>query len=556
MRTPLGFPARDARVSTSMRCTRTPVPTPSRAGVTCGALPMLMLGACTSIGGVIMPEDGGVTHLDAAAGSDGQTRLDAARDSRSDSHAHDARGSDGATRLDAGCDPTEAPSKAPCVVTEEYGVFVASSSVGSDASGDGSRAKPFKTIGKGVTDASAKSLRVYVCVGPAYDEHVTLASGANVYGGFTCPTGGASDWTYTAQPAIVLPSTPGPALWANGLLTETDVQDLSITLGSATPGGSLVTALFVNSHIVLTRVSLTSGMGQAGLSGASTTNYISGNPAAVGNAGAGTAGAGPAMCTCSDGTTSTGGAGGSGVAGLPLSGSTGSSQPSATGGGASAGAGGYGTGGGCADGSMGADGANGAAGVAATTFGSLLATGWVPVSPVDGANGAPGQGGGGGGFDNNGSGSTYGGGGGGGCGGCGGGKGTGGGAGGSSFAVAVFDSTVVLDTCVLTAGSGGTGGAGGAGQPPQLGGGGGAPGGAMYCAGASGGTGGAGAGGAGGPGGLSYAIVYQSGTAPELVNGTTLMAGTAGSGGAGGAASGVPAGAAGSSGTAGPSLAL
>src|SRR5262245_2380358 len=53
------------------------------------------------------------------------------------------------------------PTTQPCAIGEKYGVFVSAKS-GSDG-GDGTRQAPYKTIGKGLTEAKAKNKRVYVC---------------------------------------------------------------------------------------------------------------------------------------------------------------------------------------------------------------------------------------------------------------------------------------------------------------------------------------------------------------------------------------------------------
>jgi hypothetical protein len=441
------------------------------------------------------------------------------------------------------CDPAQPPSASPCVIDEAYGVFVASS--GSDASGSGSRASPFATIGRGITAAGASSLRVYVCSGTGvrYDEHVQLADGISVYGGLACPTGTAADWTYTGSPAEVTPSTAGYALYADALLSATAVTDLAFTAGplitngdAGSPGlagaSSIAAFLVSSSSLLMTRVSLISGDGLTGSPGSTSSNY-DGPTATAGNS-AETASqvAGAVMCSCLDGTTSTGGGGGQNSS---YNGAAGTSMPAVAAPVANGGVGGTDGCQGAPSTSPGANGASGVGAAASTSPGTLASTGWIPAPPVAAAtSGAPGQGGGGAGFDLTcapaGGGPA--GGGGGGCGGCGGRAATGGTAGGSSFALLVYDSTVVLDTCALTAGSGGAAGAGGDGQPGQQGGGIGA---GYCCAGTMGGNGGAGGGGAGGAGGLAYGVGF-SGLAPSTSK-TTIAHGAGGKGGAGGSAS-------------------
>jgi hypothetical protein len=471
-------------------------------------------------------------------------------------------GGDGSAGIDSGdsgdgasCDPTQPPSASPCVIAEAYGVFVAPS--GSDANGDGSRAAPFATIGHGIAAASARSVRVYVCgaTGVRYDEHVRLTDGSSVYGGLACPTGAATDWTYTGSPAEVAP-TAGVALSAVALLSMTRVVDMAFTAGpvatdadagAGAAGASIAAFLSSSSNLALTRVSFTSGAGGAGAQGIGVSNY--GQPMAMaGNSAMNASQMAPAiLCSCDDMTSSTGGQGGTQGA---YDGVSGSSMPSVSDPVAN---GGVGQTTGCQGAPStqpGADGALGAGAPMPTSFGTLTASGWIPSPPVAAAtNGHPGQGGGGAGFDLTcaAAGGGAAGGGGGACGGCGGAAGTNGGAGGASFALVVYDSSVVLDGCTIVAGNGGEGGGGGDGQAGQPGGGVG-PG--ACCDGTAGGNGGGGGGGAGGAGGPAFGIAF-SGTAPDTSN-TTITHGVGGKGGIGGSASAGPP-RAGGSGPEGPS---
>ena len=73
--------------------------------------------------------------------------------------------------LPAGCDLSADPKNSPTCVDDGVGIFV--SPTGDDLA-IGSRAKPVKTISKGISLASAKSLpRVYVCEG-TYEESLVL----------------------------------------------------------------------------------------------------------------------------------------------------------------------------------------------------------------------------------------------------------------------------------------------------------------------------------------------------------------------------------------------
>jgi hypothetical protein len=291
------------------------------------------------------------------------------------------------------------------VITETYGVFVSPS--GSDTKGNGSRASPFGTIGRGIAVASARSLRVYVCgtSGLPYHEHVELADGVSVYGGLVCPTGTPADWTYTGAQPLVAPSTPGYALSASALLSATEVSDMAFVTATATgdagatpAGGTSIAAFLVSSaSIALTRVSLTSGDGAPGAAGSTTSNYSS-PAAATGNAAepfGATAGA--IACPCADGTSSTGGAGGSSGSPAGVSGTSAPPvlSPVVNGGAVIAG--------GCQGAPStqpGANGASGAGGQMGSGPGALSASGWTDAPPSGTApNGAPGQGGGGGSWD-------------------------------------------------------------------------------------------------------------------------------------------------------------
>jgi hypothetical protein len=70
----------------------------------------------------------------------------------------------------------------------------ASAHGGSDTTGDGSKAKPYATIGHALGVLGGKS-RIYVC-GATYAESVALQTAASLYGGFLCPGGDAGlPWT-------------------------------------------------------------------------------------------------------------------------------------------------------------------------------------------------------------------------------------------------------------------------------------------------------------------------------------------------------------------------
>jgi hypothetical protein len=466
---------------------------------------------------------------DAQQGVDGQDRgdsggLDSGDASDSGDGSRDA--GDGST-----CDPTKSPHDDPCVVDDAYGVFVAAHA-GSDATGDGSKAKPYATIGHALAALGAKR-RLYLC-DATYAEFVTLQTAASLYGGFACPgTDAGAPWSYLdggfAKVSGVANQIP---LSVTGLDSGIAVEDLWLVAANASGhddagnGLSSIAALVNASTVSFRRCTLSAGTGANGTDGTAGANYA-GVTAAAGQANDGGIGGAGGSITCNDGTSSTGGSGGSA---LSTSGGDGGAQPMPT---TSPGFDGVGATGGttsCSSGAPGANGAPGDAGSAATTYGIVSPEGWVPSTGGNGRAGYPGQGGGGGGGKS----LSLTGGTGGGAGGCGGAGGMGGGGGGGSIALACIGGTVVLEGCALTTSAGGNGGKGGDGQPGQGGGNPGTPSSVQGCAGGTGGNGAGASGGAGGTGGISVCIVCKGGAPTGSPVCTTADAGVPGVGGAGG----------------------
>ena len=69
--------------------------------------------------------------------------------------------SDAADSEVMGCDASKAPGEAPCVIDEQYGVFVGPSAVGTTM--DGTRSHPFTNLADALRRAKADHKRVYVC---------------------------------------------------------------------------------------------------------------------------------------------------------------------------------------------------------------------------------------------------------------------------------------------------------------------------------------------------------------------------------------------------------
>ncbi len=445
-------------------------------------------------------------------------------------------GGGGAGGSATGCDPSLEKN----AVGNGCGVFV-SSSQGDDAMGDGSKEKPFKTIGKA---ASAKKA-IYLC-GESFSESVTLPSGIALYGALAC----ASDWHYDASKKTALTADadkiPLTVTKGDG---ESQIADLAITSKDATkPGGSSIAVLAVEAKATLKRVELTAGKGAAGadapadVADPANDGADGKSPLEAGCQNKGIIGGGGGQKICQGNVDVSGGDGGSGSngpSGVP--GGNGNPYPSgdpANGQGGKA----QDANSSCKAGNDGVSGPPGKAGDGATGIGMLTDKGYAGVVGGTGkAAGTPGQGGGGGGGGSkNGCAdmTSYGpSGGGGGSGGCGGKPGTGGAPGGASLALVSISSALMLSDAKLTAPDGGAGGQGSTGQAGGKGHSGGfaAMGGkpSGTCNGGSGGNGGQGGAGGGGLGGHSIGVAY-TGMAPAMMTNVTITVGKAGTGGAGG----------------------
>ncbi len=435
---------------------------------------------------------------------------------------------------------TEQPEAEACVVSEEYGVFV--SPDGDDEMGAGTREAPYRTLGRGIAEATAAGKRVYACATEGnYTERLTLdagASGLEVYGGFACGT-----WEYDGRRAAVV---EGGTI---GLLVEgaqgLTLTDVAVQAADGSEAGESSVALQVTAaEVTLRRVRLRAGNGVAG-TGGELAEWTAGVEwptidELAGKDGGSGAGEHCSYVTCPGGGATRGGGGGRpDVTGE--NGQAGTATPPSS----EAGLGDGGLAGGtCATGlgENGGHGAEGSDGAGATSYGTLTAAGWTAASGTPGSPGGPGQGGGGGASL-----SSAGGGGGGGCGACGGNGASAGGGGGSSIALLVYDSVVTLTESALTSGDGGNGGAGRTGQAgqenaslPGVGGfaGNGASG---ACDGGNGGPGGPGGASGGGAGGVSVGILY-AGSAPTVDGATMSLIQTGSAGEGGGAPSSVSSG--------------
>jgi hypothetical protein len=467
------------------------------------------------------------------------------------------------------------------------------STCGLGPSGTGAGRFPCRTIGYGISRATATGRTRVLVADALYVETVTLANGVSLLGAYRADT-----WerhVSTTLTTIRGPSGTGhrQTLVATGITATTVVEGFVIEGASATTPGSNSYAIYVDggtSSLTIRNNVIYGGNGAPGAPGAPGTdgaNGVNGAPGVIaGDTGQATCtitrtgGAGGSL-TCG-GVNVSGGAGGNAVC-PPLRDTTppytaASARPGAPGANGGAAGGSAGLDGetfaaeGCARcylplggntmtggaGAPGARGSNGAAGAGASSAtGSVSAGHWIGMAGSAGGPGGHGGGGGGGGAGGGGDGiggscfdDLGGTGGGGGSGGCGGTQGGGGGAGGGSFGIFIVNtmSRPILSGNTIYRGFGGNGGNGGRGGTGGVGGLGGAGGPKTndfenFCtgdggAGGVGGAGGHGGGGGGGAGGVSYGV-YAAGTTGYGMTGNTFPAsGGGGAGGSGGASVG------------------
>jgi len=448
------------------------------------------------------------------------------------------RSGEGGTELIAGtggappapCDGSLSPDVDGCVISDDYGIFVAPT--GDDASADGSQLHPYATV-RSALSSVAKIKHVYVCAAD-YEELATLEipDRVSIYGGFTC---GSGTWKYDSPlPAHLVSKSPIGATITDAKVGVV-IQDVRLDAANAEDGtGASSFGLMISGSqkVALKRVEIRAGKGgkgRAGTDGASIPDSIASGDAQKGKA----AECGTVTPQLAGGTavgvqcTSQGGKGGDGIKGDQSStirdggpgfpgasnGIAASQSPNVSGG----------------DGKAGAAGMPGMLGAAAPSAGTFIGSSFMVASGGDGTSGQPGQGGGGGASSLAPSACVGASGGAGGMGGCGGTPGTGGGGGGASVAVLSWNSSLSLDACTLLARDGGAGGnagkgrGGGTGKAGGLGGAGNTDnnvgeGGA----GGKGGNGGNGGSGAGGTGGPSIAL-FWNGTMPLMIGNPSLQ---------------------------------
>ncbi|MDC0684358.1 hypothetical protein [Sorangium atrum] len=437
-------------------------------------------------------------------------------------------------------DPTEDAS----TVTEECAVFASASA---EAGGDGTKAKPYASLGEAIANANGK--RVLACASGAFAESVTIEVGVEVIGGFDC--GAAWTWSAEARSAIEAPADKIALALTEGA-SGAKVRSFAVRAASAmAPGGSSIGVAVADVEAELAHVDVTAGDATDGAKGETPAEapQAGASAGAVGNACGLVLGGEPGVTTCDDGDTSGGRGGRGGTPGLEdgngLRGEDGAPLPDPNPN--NKGLGGIGQTDAVEECRRGEDGKSGDPGTvgAAGNGTTLTLTGIVGGDGGNGISGKRGQGGGGGGGARaglfcavdagtvEGPGAS---GGGGGAGGCGGKGGGGGKAGGSSVGILSLGTKLVLTDVTVAVGKAGKGGDGVVGVPGGTGGSGGTGGQASGkvgsipgCDGGRGGRGGDGGPGAGGRGGHAVGIAYAAG--PGEAPAVQFTPGTAGDGG-------------------------
>lgn len=380
------------------------------------------------------------------------------------------------------CSNARLPTEDACVLNDVFGVFV-SASKGNDASGDGTRAKPFATLKRAITAAAPTKKRVYAC-NEHYTESVTLADGVTMFGYLDC----ARDWAVTPAVLADVQAPASPALTAVGMTTPTRVEGFAFTappgkVGAPSSIGFVATGV---TDLSLVNVRVIAGDALDGTSGVEPAQAVNGsNLGGADNVIAEKCAADSLLCRSVHGGKSggtndcggvgvTGGAGGSGgfggiyyvgpgpvggppkvvsVTEAPGLGDALTATAATAQGGTAAKAG--------ANGANGANGTNGTS----STGGVITTSGYTPGDGVAGTSGGAGQGGGGGAgvpvasssdigtwFGSPGAG--------GGAGGCPGVAGAAGKGGGGSIAVIVTSSKLAFTDSTIESGRGGNGGRG------------------------------------------------------------------------------------------------
>jgi hypothetical protein len=311
-------------------------------------------------------------------------------------------GGDGGTP--AGCVPSEDNK----IIADGCGLFV-SSSLGDDG-GDGSKAKPFKSLATAVEKAGSEGKPVYACAEELVGS-VSITSSIALYGGLDCSDG----WTYVGATtkSVLVGDVDAVALTLAKSAGGAAVVDFSIQAPDAMKeGASSIAVVAEEVTAELVRCELVAGNGAKGAAGAAgDPNGMSATSGAAGNAGKdacsdldGTPGPdamllGGASSTndCGASEVSVGGRGGDGNTLFGDGGSVGQSGTAGQAGAGEPAAGAWDCLPGSGQGTSGSSGEAGMPGLGAMGPGAISAVGFAGTSGGAGTSGKAGQGGGGGG---------------------------------------------------------------------------------------------------------------------------------------------------------------
>jgi hypothetical protein len=147
-------------------------------------------------------------------------------------------------------------------LNESYGVFVSPSG---ESDGDGSRARPLKSIAEGIARARQDGLRVYVCAGE-YRESIVLESGISVIGALDCfqPV-----WKYGVSRSKLLgPESPVVRARDINVPTVLDGFEIHAPDGTAEQASSIVLVAEGASALTVANSVLVAGNGFRGEDGA------------------------------------------------------------------------------------------------------------------------------------------------------------------------------------------------------------------------------------------------------------------------------------------------
>ena len=175
-----------------------------------------------------------------------------------------AGGEAGSAGGEPACDESKSPKDEPCLVADEYAVFVASDGV---MVRQGTMDAPLRPLVRGSRPRwRTKCGRVIVCAGD-YAETVEITAGVSVYGGFDC---GDEPWEHTASAATrVQPSAKGEALRIVDVEDAVLIEDVEFEAKDADAAGESSVAALVkgSAAVTLKGVKLTAGDGMDGADG-------------------------------------------------------------------------------------------------------------------------------------------------------------------------------------------------------------------------------------------------------------------------------------------------